>query len=318
MASLFFSYSHKDEALRNELEIHLAVLKREGVIDAWHDRQITAGDVVDDSISAKLEEADVILLLVSPDFLASRYCYEVEFQRAMERHQTGSARIIPVILRPCEWQHTPLAQFLVTPTDGKPVTKWPNIDEAFLDVTRQIRQALPRPAAAPSVRHLAAPAPAAPAPVRAGGELRSSNLRVRQQFTEADRDRFLDEAFEFMAQFFEGSLTELTRRHADIEGRFQRVDARAFSTVIYRGGKTVARGVIRHDGAHRGGGGITFSPDDRGGYQESLHVAVGEQSLALQPIGMRAIMGGPGHDARLGFEGAAEFYWSILIQPLQR
>ncbi len=280
MASLFFSYSHKDETLRNELETHLAVLRREGVIDAWHDRKIVAGDVVDDSISAKLEEADVILLLVSPDFLASRYCYEVEFQRALERHQKGSARIIPVILRPCEWQQTPLGRFLVTPTDGKPITKWPDRDDAFLDVTRQIRQALPKPAAAPSVRHPTTSASAAPTPARMVSAPRSSNLRIRQQFTDADQDQFLDEAFEFMAQFFEGSLAELTQRHADIEGRFQRVDARAFSAVIYRSGKAVARCTVRHGGSRGSGDGITFSPDDRGGYQESLRVVVGEQSLS--------------------------------------
>ena len=120
MASLFFSYSHKDESLRNELEVHLAMLKREGTIEAWHDRKIVAGDELDKSISAELEKAEVILLLVSPDFLASQYCYEVEFQRAMERHVSGSARAVAVILRPCEWQQTPLSKFLVTPTDGRP------------------------------------------------------------------------------------------------------------------------------------------------------------------------------------------------------
>ena len=104
MANVFFSYSHKDEALRDELEVHLAMLKREGVISAWHDRKILAGDELNGQIHARLSDAQVILLLVSPDFLASAYCHDVEVKRAMELHAEGKARVIPVILRPSDWQ----------------------------------------------------------------------------------------------------------------------------------------------------------------------------------------------------------------------
>ena len=262
-----------------------------------------------------MEKADVILLLVSPDFLASQYCYEVEFQRAMERHVNGSARAIAVILRPCEWQQTPLSKFLVTPTDGKPVTKWPDRDDAFLDVTKQIRRALPKAAATPNTQRAAtAVAPVMPAP-------RSSNLRIRQKFTDADKDQFLDDAFEFMARFFEGSLNEVGQRHAGIEGRFKRIDARSFSAVIYRDGKAVARCSVRHGGSLGFGNGITFSHDDRSttnSFNECLNIAVGEQSLSLKPMGMRAIMGGSNRETNLTSEGAAEYYWSMLIEPLQR
>lgn len=104
MANVFFSYSHKDEPLRDELEVHLAMLKREGAISAWHDRKILAGDVLNGEIYARLNDAQVVLLLVSPDFLASAYCYDVEVERAMQLHEQGRARVIPVILRPCDWQ----------------------------------------------------------------------------------------------------------------------------------------------------------------------------------------------------------------------
>jgi hypothetical protein len=87
--SVFFSYSHKDEALRNQLEIHLAMLTRQGVISTWHDRRLIAGDNVDDGIAKELDKADIILLLVSPDFLASAYCYGVEVARALERFEAG-------------------------------------------------------------------------------------------------------------------------------------------------------------------------------------------------------------------------------------
>ncbi|MEH2047845.1 toll/interleukin-1 receptor domain-containing protein [Nostoc sp.] len=89
MATVFFSYSHRDQILRDEMEIHLAMLKRQGFIETWHDRRITAGEEFDKAISKNLEEADIILLLVSSDFLASNYCYDIEMQRAMEKHEKG-------------------------------------------------------------------------------------------------------------------------------------------------------------------------------------------------------------------------------------
>lgn len=141
MISVFFSYSHKDEALRDQLEVHLSMLKRQGVISVWHDRRLLAGDDFDTGISADLEKADIILLLASPDFLASEYCYSKEMLRALERHAAGKARVIPVILRPCEWQKAPFGKLLVAPTEGKAVTKWPDRDEAFLDITQAIRRA---------------------------------------------------------------------------------------------------------------------------------------------------------------------------------
>src|SRR5690349_10195100 len=94
--SLFYSYSHKDEALRKRLETHLSLLQNEGVISGWHDRRIAAGTEWDGAISENLDNAGIILLLVSADFLASRYCRDVEIKRAMERHEAGTARVIPV------------------------------------------------------------------------------------------------------------------------------------------------------------------------------------------------------------------------------
>ncbi len=98
--TLLFSYSHVDETLRDQLEVHLSALKRQDLISAWHDRRITGGSELGKSIDAHLESAEIILLLVSPDFIASDYCYDREMARAMERHEKGEAKVIPVILRP--------------------------------------------------------------------------------------------------------------------------------------------------------------------------------------------------------------------------
>jgi hypothetical protein len=181
LATVFFSYSHADEGLRDHLEKHLSMLKRQGVITAWHDRQISAGDRIDHSISRELELADVVLLLVSPDFLASDYCYDVEMTRAMERHAAGESRVIPVILRHCDWQGAPFGNLLATPKDGKPVKSFPDLDEAFLQVEQAIRTALAA-GVVPSMvaqRHRSASARPAPTP-QAPGRPRSSNLRIKK------------------------------------------------------------------------------------------------------------------------------------------
>lgn len=96
---LFYSYSHKDEEFRNELEVHLWGLKRQGLISGWHDRKIGAGANWSEEISRNLESSHVILLLISANFIASEYCYEKEMVRAMEKHDAGESRVIPVIIR---------------------------------------------------------------------------------------------------------------------------------------------------------------------------------------------------------------------------
>ena len=120
--SLFYSYSHKDAALRKRLEAHLTLLKDEGIIRDWDDRRIAAGTEWDGVISENLDQAGIILLLVSADFLASRYCRDVEIARAMERHEAGTARVIPVILRPVYWHTAPFGKLQALP---KTVSRWP-------------------------------------------------------------------------------------------------------------------------------------------------------------------------------------------------
>jgi TIR domain/MalT-like TPR region/NB-ARC domain len=141
---LFYSYSHKDEKLRAKLEDHLATLKRGGLIETWHDRKIGAGTEWAGAIDEHLNEADIILLLVSSGFLASDYCSDVEVVRALERHEAGEACVIPVILRPCDWGHAPFGKLQALPEDGVPVIEWPRRDAAFLNVTLGIRETAER------------------------------------------------------------------------------------------------------------------------------------------------------------------------------
>jgi hypothetical protein len=138
---LFFSYSHKDETLRNELAKHLTILQRQGVISSWHDRKILAGEEWDHQINDNLNTADIILLLVSSDFLFSNYCWDVEVKKAIERHNQGEACVIPVILRSVDWAGAPFDKLEALPKNAEPVVSrnWHTQDEAFTDVARGIR-----------------------------------------------------------------------------------------------------------------------------------------------------------------------------------
>lgn len=141
---VFFSYSHKDESLRDELEAHLATLMRSGVIRSWHHRKIDAGDDAQAAIDEHLEAAHVILLLVSADFLASDYCHELEVKRALARRRAGEAEVIPIILRECVWQEAPFAALAALPRNGRAVTSWEVRDEAWKDIILGLKAALQR------------------------------------------------------------------------------------------------------------------------------------------------------------------------------
>ncbi len=140
---IFFSYAHEDEELLNRLQKHLIPLYRERLIDLlWHDRNISAGTEWEQEIDTYLNRAQIILLLVSPDFMASDYCYSKEMTRAIERHDQKEARVIPVILRHAQWKKSPIGKLQALPTDGKPVKSWRDEDEAFFNVVEGIRKAI--------------------------------------------------------------------------------------------------------------------------------------------------------------------------------
>lgn len=135
---VFNSYSHKDERFRAQLEVHLSALQ--GLIEDWHDRKISPGDEWKNEIDEHLEAAHMVLLLISADFLASDYCYEIELTRALERHNRGETRAIPIILRHCDWQETPFARLQALPPDGKPVAG--RGDRAWTEVAKGLRKAI--------------------------------------------------------------------------------------------------------------------------------------------------------------------------------
>ena len=136
---LFYCYARRDKSFRDQLDMHLSGLKQQQMIVSWSDRKISSSVEWQKEIDTNLNNADLILLLVSPDFLASEYCYSIEMQLALKRHKAGDARVIPIIIRPVHWQYEPLSKLQVLPTNAKPASRWLNRDEAWFDVTAGIR-----------------------------------------------------------------------------------------------------------------------------------------------------------------------------------
>ena len=251
MSSVMMSYSHADEIMRDRVETHLALLKREGIIQTWHDRRIVPGSRLDGSIMAEVETADVFLFLVSADFIASDYCYEIEMRRALQREAAGEASILPVVLHTCEWLKTPLGRFSGVPKDGRPIAKHPYPEDAYVEVAAAVRKLVTE--RLKQAQHAGRAAPADPraaggrAPVghaaagRTAPPMRSSNLAIRKEYSDADRHAFLEDGFEFIANYFEESLAELGRRNAEVDGRYRRNSADTFTARVFMQGKQEAQ-----------------------------------------------------------------------------
>ena len=311
MAKLFFSYSHKDESLRDELQIHLTSLQRQGILDTWHDRRIDAGEDFSKSISKNLDSADIILLLISPYFISSKYCFEVEMEHALKKHKQKEAVVIPVILHPCDWHNLPFGHLMATPTDGKPISKFPNIHDAFLEVTLAVKKVANKPKSTSE----------APTDTSSNSEIilnetRSSNLRLKKSFTDCDKDQFKSETFEYISKYFEGSLNELAKRNPEIETSFRKIDANKFNSVIYVNGSEKTRCTIRLGSNSGFMSGITYSNSDHeNSYNDCLSIEDDGQRMFLKTLGMS--FQNHRQKDQLSLEGAAEYYWSMFINPLQ-
>jgi hypothetical protein len=139
---IFCSYVHEDKQFFNALKLHLMPLQRQSFITVWADTEIKAGQEWEKEIKQHLDKAKIILLLVSPDFIASDYCSSVEMEHTMERHKAKEVLVIPIILRYADWQSTPFGNLQALPLDGKPIMAWEDRDAAFLSVTTGIRTAI--------------------------------------------------------------------------------------------------------------------------------------------------------------------------------
>lgn len=320
MATLVFSYSHADEALRNELEKHLSPLKRAGKITTWHDRRIVPGQEFERQIDQYFSEADIILLLISSDFIASDYCYQVEMTNALERHKRGEAVVIPVILRECAWHQLSFGSIMAATVDGKPITRFASHDEGYVQVVDAVSRAITNLEAKKPQQNIPSPAP---------GSLvfqttdtvftpRSSNLSLPKRFTDLEKDRTRREGFEYVARYFENSLDELKKRHAGLDVDFYRPDADSFTCAVYINGSRVGQCGVWLGSRHMGFGDICYSQSGvtHNSCNESLSVADNGQTL-----GFRALMGfgyGNARESLLTNEGMAGHLWDMFFNSVKQ
>lgn len=328
MIRVFLSYSHVDEKYRNELAKHLKVLERQGIIETWHDRCIVPGEEWASSIDDELHRANIILLLVSVDFINSEYCYDREMNEALARHDRGEAVVIPIILRPCHWTGLPFGKLQAATRDAKEVEKYPSLDDAFLEITKKI-ESVAKQLATQNSRSSEVNSIASDLPVNIGlfqaipkksALPHSTNLAISKSFNDHDKDVFVSEAFNYIANFFEGSLDELKKRNPEISTRFERVDSRSFEAAIYLHGKQASKCGIWRGGSFGFAGpeSIVFSYSglgQGGSFNESMSVKDTSNMLCLEPLGT----GLRGNDKKpLTNQGAAEYYWTMFFEPVQR
>ncbi|MCJ7465774.1 MAG: toll/interleukin-1 receptor domain-containing protein [Maribacter sp.] len=137
---IFTSYAHKDEELKTEMDKYLKVLKRSGKIDTWNDRALMAGQEWNKEIMDELAKANIILLLISIDFIDSDFIWDKELAEAMKRHEAGTAFVVPIILRKCPWTSQPYAKLQALPRNAQPITEFADRDGAFTEVAKGIER----------------------------------------------------------------------------------------------------------------------------------------------------------------------------------
>jgi TIR domain len=196
---MFISYSHADKQWLDLFHKHLAQLQRDHIISSWTDEQIMAGDKLNQTISSSLNNSDIFIALLSPDYIASKYCYEKEFEKALELQGSGKIMIVPVIVEPCDWLDSPFKEFKALPNDGKPVSTWENKNTAFLGVVQNIRNLISNTSES-----------------RAKGEKGKSssvtnprNYRVQKDFDTIEKMEFLDKTFHEIKELIKRFIDEL-------------------------------------------------------------------------------------------------------------
>jgi len=197
----FISYSHNDTAMLDLLHKHLVQLQRERIISTWTDNEIPACGSLNSNISTALNNSNIFIALLSPDYIASNYCYENEFQKALEMQEQDGIIIVPIILEPCDWLNTPFKEFKALPKDGKPVSTWENKNTAFLDVIQNIRKLVSSPE--PGITKTALDQLEAK-PIQF-----SRNYRVKKDFDSIEKMEFIEVSFSEVKEYLKRYLEEI-------------------------------------------------------------------------------------------------------------
>ena len=305
----FISYSHRDAEALDRLHVHLANLRREGLIEAWYDRDILAGDNLDREIEKRLEASGLFLLLVTPDFLNSDYCVEREMARALERQANGEARVIAIITQPCEWKSTKLRALKVVPNDGRAISEWTNPNSAYLDVVQEIRRAIESDVVS-SVTDQIADAPHTPLGVQ-------RRYRAKRDFDDIDKGEFREAAFAAIRDYFRAAAAELDSLD-DFRGRFRELSATSFGcTIVNRArDRGTAHTIVRmRSGSRFAFGDISYSyGEDAAENTANGSFSIGNDEFELFLKGSSFSFGGERDNERLSPQLVAEKLWEDLLQ----
>ena len=303
----FIAYSHRDEVYLDRLHTHLAVLKRDGRIDAWFDRDILAGRELHREIDEQLESCGLFLLLVSPDFLASDYCIEREMARALERHGAREAIVIPIIIEPCDWASTPLRNLRALPRDSKPISEWTNENNAYLDVVQELRRVLETEENLRTTKTEAATVRPSPSPSV------ERHYRVRRDFDEIDRSDFRDRAFAVIREYFKSAVAE-TNAIEELRGRFTSLSATSFTcTIVNRARQRSTAHITVHSRRDRiGFGDISYSFTENGP-SDTCNGAFAIKSNEYE-LFLRSMLSFVRNADRLAPEDAAEQLWEEFLK----
>ena len=304
----FISYSHADEKYLERLHKHMALLQRERAIETWTDHQIVPGGKLDGEVAKALERSDVFIALVSPDYLASNYCYDKEFEVALRMAESGQLNILPVIVEPCDWLSSPFSQFLALPKDGKPISEWTNSNVAYLDVVSGIRRVVSSGAAQS-------------AEIDKGVGFATSTssgrrIKIKQEFDSIQKSEFTDQAFGVISDYFRNSCDEINGIE-DLRAKFHRMSDGSFTcTVVNRGikgGREAHITVHNSKGRRHHFGDINYvfeAHADSGTSNGAIRVAADDYNMYLT-LGFGGMMGRD--ESKYDAPQAAEALWLEFI-----
>lgn len=310
--NVFISYSHKDEWAVERLRTHSSMLKRAGTIFTWYDRDLTGGDNLDSEIGDRLNTSELFVAMVSPDFINSDYCYSTEMMRALERHSVGEMVVLPVIVEHCDWKETPLKNLLAVPTDGTPISSFENTNEAFLQVTKEIRKIAGK--LVPQV-HLKDPKQNLGAKRRFNTTVLSRDQYfVEKDFDEFDKKEYRDQAFQSIQKFFEAAVGEIV--HIDgIRARIDLFENSAFTATISNSFVKETAHITVRSSTGSFGGDISFAHGERVGPGTSNGMfSVESDGFELGLTAFMFGLFGSDKGALISPETAAGMIWSELLK----
>jgi hypothetical protein len=215
---IFISYSHKDKSILEKLETHLTMLKRDGLISLWSDKEIKAGGHLNAEIANAQQNSMIFMPIVSPDFLDSNYCYEIEMETALQKEVDGDIRIMPIIAEPCDWLNSPLSNFKALPEDGRPISNWTNQNSAYLNVAQELRKLIQT---------------SSPSQLKDSfSELpETRKVKIKKTFSSIDKANFRDKSFEKIEEYFAKSCNEISLIDG-IQTSYENMHKNAFTATI--------------------------------------------------------------------------------------